>query len=131
MEKYKIISVGFKKVYEHRVIMEQFLNRKLSLNELVHHKDGNKRNNNIENLEIITRGEHASLHHKGKKYSKKLKLKMGKAIKEKHAVKKDAKLFSEKIKNGLKIKYPNGRIPWNKGIKQKDYKNGKFSSKVI
>lgn len=35
-------------------------------NWIVHHKDGNKSNNKVSNLEIMTKGEHTSLHHRGK-----------------------------------------------------------------
>jgi hypothetical protein len=46
----------------HRIIMENSLNRQLINNEIVHHKDGDRHNNNVENLEIMTREKHASLH---------------------------------------------------------------------
>lgn len=46
----------------HRVIVENHLGRLLNSNEVVHHKDGNKRNNSIENLEILSPGEHTRLH---------------------------------------------------------------------
>ena len=46
----------------HRYVMEQYLDRKLRPDEVVHHIDGNKLNNNIENLKIMTRGEHSKLH---------------------------------------------------------------------
>ena len=49
-------------IREHRAIMEEHLGRKLLPEELVHHKDGDKRNNNILNLEITTRSEHAKMH---------------------------------------------------------------------
>lgn len=39
-------------ILEHRYNMEQKLNRKLYPNENVHHKDGNKLNNDIDNLEL-------------------------------------------------------------------------------
>lgn len=46
----------------HRVLMEQFLGRKLTQNEVVHHIDENKHNNSLENLVVMTRSEHASHH---------------------------------------------------------------------
>lgn len=43
---------------EHRVIMERILGRKLTANEVVHHIDGNKLNNDPANLQVMTRAEH-------------------------------------------------------------------------
>lgn len=48
---------------EHRLVMENYLGRKLGKDEVVHHIDGNRKNNNIENLVLMTRGEH-SRHHR-------------------------------------------------------------------
>ena len=48
----------------HRVLIEIHLNRILEKNEVVHHKDENKSNNAIENLEVITNSEHAKHHSK-------------------------------------------------------------------
>lgn len=48
--------------HEHRVVMEQMLGRPLRSGEIVHHKDGNKRNNAPGNLEVMTQSEHAKLH---------------------------------------------------------------------
>lgn len=48
----------------HRTIMERTLDRKLTSSEVVHHKDGNKRNNDIANLEVLTRSEHTRQHSK-------------------------------------------------------------------
>lgn len=50
--------------YVHREIAEEMLGRHLRSDEIVHHKDGNKHNNNPENLEVMTRSEHTKLHHK-------------------------------------------------------------------
>jgi NAD-dependent dihydropyrimidine dehydrogenase PreA subunit len=54
-----------KHVFEHRVIMEQHLGRELTSQEVIHHRDGNKQNNAIENLEIISSGAlHRKMHAK-------------------------------------------------------------------
>lgn len=47
---------------EHRIIMEEHLGRPLTSDEIVHHIDHDKTNNDISNLQIVTRAEHARLH---------------------------------------------------------------------
>lgn len=47
---------------EHRYIIEQAIGRKLGRDEVVHHIDGNRANNDISNLAVMTRGEHSALH---------------------------------------------------------------------
>ena len=50
-------------VYEHRYIMEQSLGRFLTEDEVVHHKDLNPLNNNIENLLLLeNESEHRKEH---------------------------------------------------------------------
>ena len=49
-------------VLEHRIIMENHLGRLLNSNEVVHHKDENKKNNDISNLEVLSDIEHVRLH---------------------------------------------------------------------
>jgi len=45
-------------VYLHRLIMENYLGRYLESNELVHHIDGNRENNNVLNLKLTTPSKH-------------------------------------------------------------------------
>lgn len=49
-------------VYEHRFLMEKKLGRLLISGEVVHHIDGDRLNNDLENLELHTRSEHTALH---------------------------------------------------------------------
>lgn len=51
-------------VSEHVLVMEKYLGRYLTKNEIVHHKDGNRTNNKLDNLEILTPSEHGKLHGK-------------------------------------------------------------------
>lgn len=51
-----------KRHLEHRLIMEKKIGRELKTNEHVHHLDGNKQNNNINNLFICSPKEHSSRH---------------------------------------------------------------------
>ena len=55
-------------VYEHRYVMECHLGRALKRNEIVHHKDGDIYNNDISNLEVLSRSEHTHRHMQEKGY---------------------------------------------------------------
>lgn len=60
-------------VFEHRLIMEATIGRYLRKDEVVHHINGNTTDNRIENLQIMTTGEHTRLHHHGTKRRKRKK----------------------------------------------------------
>lgn len=47
---------------EHIVIYEEYLGRPLKVYECVHHKDHDAYNNDLSNLQLMTRSKHASYH---------------------------------------------------------------------
>ena len=60
---YRLLSIGQRHIFEHRYVMEQFLGQRLAPNERVHHIDGNRLNNALENLAIVSsQREHSDLH---------------------------------------------------------------------
>lgn len=50
------------RVYYHRHVASLKVGRWLTSEESVHHADGNKTNNDPDNLEVLTRSEHVSIH---------------------------------------------------------------------
>lgn len=53
-------------VLEHRYVMSEHLGRPLEDWEIVHHKDHNKTNNHISNLEIMSLSNHTKIHNEEK-----------------------------------------------------------------
>lgn len=48
--------------FEHQIVAEIMLGRRLRQDEVVHHRNGDRTDNRPENLEVTTRGEHARHH---------------------------------------------------------------------
>lgn len=49
-------------VQQHRLVMERAMGRRLESTEVVHHLNGDKSDNRLDNLEVLTSGEHSRLH---------------------------------------------------------------------
>lgn len=60
-----IIGKDGRVVYVHRQVMEKKLGRLLEKDEVVHHIDENKRNNDPCNLDLTNRSSHGKHHYKG------------------------------------------------------------------
>jgi hypothetical protein len=92
--------------------MEQHLGRKLARNEVVHHINGNKKDNRIDNLEVVKLSEHSRNHRIGGKMTQQSKLliaeaqnEMNKTMVGRHAKLSidDVRVIRERLKNGDKV----------------------------
>lgn len=59
---YRVITVNDRQIKEHRHVMEQHLGRKLRPDENVHHRNLDKLDNRVDNLEVMPHATHSILH---------------------------------------------------------------------
>lgn len=59
---YKKIVVNGERKKEHRHVVEKNIGRPLKKTEHIHHLNGNKLDNSLENLKIVTQEEHSQFH---------------------------------------------------------------------
>lgn len=62
---YKVLYNKGNQIKEHIFVIEKAIGRKLNKNEVVHHINGIIDDNRLENLRLMTRSEHTSLHRNG------------------------------------------------------------------
>lgn len=59
---YVVVGKSKNRKFEHRKIYEEYYGVKLTNKDIIHHIDGNKQNNDINNLKLMTRAEHMEIH---------------------------------------------------------------------
>ena len=71
---YFMIRVNGKKIPYHRYLMQNKIGRKLNKKEVVHHINGIKNDNRLENLIVMSMSDHISLHETEERVKLKCKL---------------------------------------------------------
>lgn len=112
---YNMIYKNGKEIREHRLIAEEALGVPIPEDILVHHIDGNKLNNDVLNLQLITREEHPKVHYTGVPRTQEVKNKVSQS-KMGHTVSEETR---RKISKTL-----TGRKQSKESIAKKSGKNG-------
>jgi len=85
--KYPAVSVYDKKIHIHRLLLMFHMQSDIDSDFFVHHKDGNKLNASLDNLELMEVGKHQSLHNAGKILSIEHRQKIAEANKKRKGIK--------------------------------------------
>lgn len=85
--KYPAVSIYKEKVHIHRLLMMYKHKTKFPTNIHIHHKDGNKLNSTISNLEVLSAEEHMSLTNKERVFTISHRLKIAEANKKRKGMK--------------------------------------------
>lgn len=70
LNEYKFVRKGGYRISESRYLWEKY-HGKVPIGMIIHHKNGNKKDNTIENLQLVSFQEHMNIH---KELKKRLKL---------------------------------------------------------
>lgn len=111
-------------VYLHREVYEKHYGS-IPKGYIVHHKDGDKLNNSIDNLELMSRAEHASIHHKGVPKTDEMRRKSSQT-KMGHIVSQETR---EKIRRKLKGRSLSEETKRKMSITRTGKKRGKYKKK--
>lgn len=106
--KYPAVSIYDKKIHIHRLLKMYDIGEDLDSNQYVHHKDGNKLNATLSNLEILESTQHQSLHNKGKVLSEEHRKKIALANKKRKGIKMKKRVdmpnLEQYVRQGFSIK---------------------------
>lgn len=73
---YPAVAIHKEKIHVHRLILSWHLGRRLTRTEYVHHRNENKLDARVENLQLMAEADHQSHHNKGKVVSQETRRKL-------------------------------------------------------
>ena len=68
-DNYEVVTINGRQRPAHDVIEENIIGRPLAEDEVVHHINGDKRDNRPENLKVMKRSAHTSMHKRGEVFT--------------------------------------------------------------
>lgn len=108
--KYPAVSIYDKKIHIHRLLKMYEVGTDIDSNQYIHHKDGDKLNALLDNLEIIDSHKHQSIHNKNKTLSEEHRKKISLANKKRKGIKMKKRVRMDDLKKLLDSGYSINRI---------------------